>query len=91
MGELTASNATCAYSAGTSSPSCDTEPADGAEPLLTRAETAPSAQPYSASTASGDGGDPVREVTDPQVIIPLKRPRYTPTVVEVTCPARQAA
>src|SRR5262245_18009906 len=56
MGELTASNATCADSAGTSSPSCDTEPADGAEPLLTRAETAPSAQPYSASTASGDGG-----------------------------------
>ena len=61
--------------------------ASSVEPLLTRAETAPSAQPYSASTASGDGGDPVREVTDPQVIIPLKRPRYTPTVVEGHLPS----
>ena len=40
--------------------------------------------------ASGDGDDLVGEVADPQVI-PLKRPWYTPTVVEVTCPARQAA
>jgi hypothetical protein len=59
--------------------------------LSTRAEIAPSAQPYSASTASGDGGDPVREVTEPQVIIPLKRPRYTPTVVEVTCPSEASS
>jgi hypothetical protein len=32
----------------------------------------------------------IKVVTDPQVI-PFKRPWSTPTVVEVTCPARQAA
>ena len=48
---------------------------------------------FSAELLANDPPDNERrfQVTDPQVIIPPKRPRYTPTVVEVTCPARQAA
>jgi|SRR5262245_30678118 len=72
-----------------SEPISETEPSD-TEGLTRTANALPPAQRYDATPASGDGDDLVGEVADPQVI-PLKRPWYTPTVVEVTCPARQAA